>query len=755
MTVLLAGASFLFGGLTTVSSQAEELHAAVSIDDVRAGFDGFYKVGEWSPVFVTVTAAVETEARLVVEVPDVDADLTILASEPVALAAGVPQRLEGMFKTGQLNGSLRIRIESDGKTVASKTLRTETDAPAFRPGLVQSQKVWVAIGEPAGLGNDAGQASSPEIAGPENENRTVAKITAADLPTSWHAFSSIDTLILATASVTPDEKPLPEQLSAAQNSALSQWVHRGGYLVISVGSAVPSYLDSPLARWIPVPVKGQGNDRQLSELETIAGGNEPLRKFRSVKTALFGDIDGLVVKRGINGPTLVRVTYGFGRVTFLAVDLNRPPIQGWKAAHLLLEQVVEGKSRTRQLEQNNRSSQLSSLGVTDLASQFHAIQQDMDDVGRVSVWTVMGLTILYLLIIGPVDYWVVHKIFKRPEFTWVTFPLLVATAGALSIWTSTTINGNFVSLKQTNVVDIDARTGQFLTQSWIGFHSPDNARYTLTATPEKLTAEKLTAEETEASKMDADVTLSWAAMAEDRIGGLNRQGGGIQLANRSYRYGPATASLEEIPVQQWSAKNFVASWTGQQADLVQSTLHSPGPGRLQGYVSHKLSVPLEDCLLAYGSQVYRMETLAPHQQWSPSPLQSRGLRSFLTGTISKKIDGADFNETQFIEESAQYDPLGRDAETVARMLTFHQSAGGTAYTGMAHEVCPELDLTEHLKLGRAILFAKAKLPTTQILVNGAPAEKSSQQTFIRIIFSVKDTQPEGVLRKIPHPAGAG
>jgi hypothetical protein len=77
----------------------------------------------------------------------------------------------------------------------------------------------------------------------------------------------------------------------------------------------------------------------------------------------------------------------------------------------------------------DRSAALGQSGLTDLATQFLRTADEFESVERVSTWTVMGLMLLYLFIIGPIDYLVVHRILKRPRWTWVTFPLMVALHG--------------------------------------------------------------------------------------------------------------------------------------------------------------------------------------------------------------------------------------------------------------------------------------------------------------------------------------
>ena len=43
----------------------------------------------------------------------------------------------------------------------------------------------------------------------------------------------------------------------------------------------------------------------------------------------------------------------------------------------------------------------------------------------VPFWLVAGLIVVYILLIGPGDYFFLRKLVGRMEWTWLTFPLVV------------------------------------------------------------------------------------------------------------------------------------------------------------------------------------------------------------------------------------------------------------------------------------------------------------------------------------------
>ena len=49
------------------------------------------------------------------------------------------------------------------------------------------------------------------------------------------------------------------------------------------------------------------------------------------------------------------------------------------------------------------------------------------------------------------------------------------------------------------------------------------------------------------------------------------------------------------------------------------------------------------------------------------------------------------------------------------MLMFHESARGKNYTGLTHRYQPQIDLSEHIRLGQAVLVGRAKYPVVNLI----------------------------------------
>ncbi len=83
-----------------------------------------------------------------------------------------------------------------------------------------------------------------------------------------------------------------------------------------------------------------------------------------------------------------------------------------------------------------------------------------------------------------------------------------------------------------------------------------------------------------------------------------------------------------------------------------------------------------------------------------------------------------------------YNPLGRDLDQQVTMISFHEAAGGSEYTGLAHAALRGLELTDLMHLGRAILIGRIASSPARVVVDGAPVEPASRSTWVRLILPI-------------------
>lgn len=751
---LLTACVIASGASIPASAAAPE---GVAIERVEVGIEESAKIGRWTPVAVTVTSAEPRRVRLSLKAPDPDGNVVVHPSDWVALTDPGTRRLHGFFRFGRPDCMLDIEVRGESGRLASRRLHiSRTDESAEVRAFRQSVPLVATVGEIRGFSdlNDT-------------PYRVIALEGAERLPRHERGYDGLNAVVIAG----------PCRLDGRRIRALRNWVRLGGHLVVCVGSRVEEYRNSALGEWISrpagsrpalVPISGKVQVRDLSGLESFTGTGERIR-FRQTPAARIGPMDdfgGLVLASSLDGPILVRSACAFGHITVLALDPNQSPLASWPALPQLARNLIDETDRTGETgSQSERPGRLTHSGISDLASQLHAIQDHFPQVRRVSLWAVMGLLAVYLMLIGPVDYVLVHHVLRRPRLTWLTFPAVVVAAAVLTAWTATALNGEQRRVNQLDLVDIDARSQWSRYRSWITLYSPQARRYRIAVHPRNpkwsgrrgpaasgSTATGAASNGAAGGGSPGPVPwLSWEGLPEESFGGMYR-GGGLLVGGAAYRSGAAPNVVEDVPVPLWSTKSFTAAWHTPRAPLVESDLATAGVGgQLTGTLTHRLPAAIEDWILAYGNRVYfpRLresaasgDELKPGEIWSleaarrAGRVQQRALSHFLTGTRRVRVDQQEGMGPEIQKQRRAYDALSREPDKFMRMLTFHEASGGAEYTGLSNEVLGSGDLSPLLHLNRAVLLGRIDTAAAEVRLDGEAVDAERHLTYVRILLPV-------------------
>jgi hypothetical protein len=156
---------------------------------------------------------------------------------------------------------------------------------------------------------------------------------------------------------------------------------------------------------------------------------------------------------------------------------------------------------------------------------------------------------------------------------------------------------------------------------------------------------------------------------------------------------------------------------------------------LAGEFDYPLPVELRDCLLVHGEKLYRLGTLEPGQRVRIDELTPLNLEARLTErTVLRNRDVA-----------TQWNRTSTDLSRIVPMMMFHEAARGRTYTGLTNRYQPYVDLTQHVRLGRAVLAGRAAERATRLTQGDSPlAEDNVEQTWTwyRVILPVGQQPPE-------------
>ncbi len=664
----------------------------------------------------------DAKSRLTVEALTSDAEgCTVI--QPLA-SEGSSNVIQGVIQAGRLGSDLTVRVKTgEGVVVAERRIRPQGTAGAvpLTGALPKGTRLWGMAGAFSEGDGDRRRSTLPVPDG------VVAAPLPEPLPEDDASYAAIDLLF-----VRGDFRP-----NAKQSEAIRRWVAGGGRLAVALGGQTDTFRNGPFADWVPVEVGPAVQLRDLTQLEQYAGADRrlPARASRRVHVAQLGKAAEIKLN-GADGPLIVRSPYGFGTVTLFAIDLDDFPFSTWAGTPNLIRKALgTGDPKGKEGRQVRES------GVTDIATQLARAEDAFPNVERPTVGSVLLLLLVYAAVIGPLDYLLVHRVLRRPVLTWITLPALVLAGGWWLHAASADANGVESRFNETTLLDIDAATSVTRVRSTVTLYASDSTATDLAVSP---------ADGWNVAASNEVPRLAWSAPPEATFGGVFRDAsGGLFHPEYTLSTDGNAATAEGVPQLVWSSRKFDAAWQTQVEKIIEVDLISRSVGSLEGRVTHHLPAQLTDVIVVFGNRLYRN----PYESTWPSgesldlasPAFERfDLDSFLRQRVTTRIDRKPGDSgAEYLVTDSTYDPLDADLDEIIRTLTFFEASGGTQYTGIANDMLGSQDLTQLLRLGRAIVFGQLEESTSgpvEVAVGGPSSNvytPARRTTFVRIVLPVE------------------
>jgi hypothetical protein len=697
--------------------------AAVRIVELRAGFDGHFKVGYWTPVVITLEGGGES-ASGVVEVVVLDGDavpsrVRTSQDHPLTIGAGEKVSVSLYVKIGQLNSDVTVNFRGDDALLASRTYSTASDPElmGIRPS---GQELIVAFGAPFG--------SDDRAARDERGTRIANLADLADLPGDWFGYEGATAVVIATGS---DEVAAQLAGDSPQLAALDQWVRMGGKLVLCVGRQGEKVLaaGSSLAKLAPGRLDVMVPLRQSTALETYAETTEPLDtggvafvlhvpKLLDVR----GKIEAYAGLHARDLPLVVRTPHGFGEIVFVAFDVELAPLAEWNARSQLFDKLLRRSKSSLDDGDSGTLGQVTTLGFVDLAGQLRGALDQFTGVHLAPFWLVALLALAYIVCIGPLDYFIVKNVLRRMEATWLTFAITVVLFSGGAVALAYALKGHELRVNQVDLVDFDAQSGRVRGTTWINVFSPQIDTFDLSLRPAVSGA-------TDSGPSDSGVLFSWMGLPGNGFGGMNPRAGSLPLFTEPYDFSEKLDRMERVPIAVWASKSFTGRWWQQGTGQVEAQLTDKG--KLVGTLTSRLDVPLDDSVLLYDRWAYPIRQLKPGQQVDiESQLDPQTVDTYLRRVTSE----GDRNL------AVPYDPASFDVPRIVEIMTSYELSGGEKYAGLTNEYQGFVDSSMLVRDGRAVLIGRIARPATELERDGKPlvSEGKRQWTFFRYVFVVEE-----------------
>jgi hypothetical protein len=711
------------------SGVAHCVAAEPQIDQVRLGWNGDFKRGHWAEVNARITAADEhLSGTLEVITRDGDgAAVAFVSPHPVELGGGQSGVFSTPVKMGPPSSGLQLRIRHEGRTLARFAL---SDADISGEWTAR-ENAWSSAHRStsliiAAVGPSPGIESSVELLSRSvgDEVAVVSLENANQLPDSLSGYDAIDCLVVTVA----DENPLAGA-SADKQSALMQWLRMGGRLILIAGDAAQE-LAMPSSPWREL-FGGQLAGR--SPLKSDAG----LRNFTGEGLALSpppsvwqmeAPPSGVALSESGSGsadrPLVVQHPVGLGRVSLVLFDLTKPPFNQWAGRGRLLARLISDEELAREPDAARHGGRMTHLGYRDLAGQLRMALDQYAGVTPVHFHLVAGALLVYLVLLGPGEYYLLRKAAPRAmHLTWLLFPLLlIGFVGGAIAW-GRSARGSAVKINQLEVVDLDLVGGRQRGAFWTGFFAPDAQSVSLTAMPSPpLPGARL-----------AGVQLACEGLPGDGLGGIDAtplSGGSsepyvVELGGKD-----SPAAVRGLPLALASSKIFAGAWQGTIPVLGDaSSLRRGKLLEIEGSFRAVAPVPLKNAFLAHGDWMYRAHNeVRPGEVINVANLERKHLEYFFTRRSVLKDK----------EVSAPWNQEETDIPRIMDIMMFHRGLQGRRYTVLSHRYHGSLDLTHLLHQGYAVLVGRSETPLVESTLGGKALEEANVRrwTYYRILYPV-------------------
>jgi hypothetical protein len=389
---------------------------------VKAGFDSYYRDGNWVPVQVTLSN----------EGPDFNGTLSLLT--PISqFQGGSSQTLASNYQVSitlangaQKQVTLYLPLYFDVQHVTVKLLDSEgrlvgSQTAALTPLMTGDAFIGILSDQSTGF------SSLSSIPLPNKGAIVLQFLNANSLPSMASALKNFNMIVLDNFTT--------NNLSAIQLSALQSWIDQGGSLILVGGPEWHRTFVTLPAGLVPVQIYGTKTISAGTDLLPIGGpsGLHPGQNNKPLTVTSPVSISAATLKSNVNAdkreiilashatPLIVQVNKEQGKIIYLAFDPALEPILGWQGVSLLWDSLLLRSMNDQLLPHSNISpGSGSSTQQTQpiLANRMSGFLQSLLPQTIPPPWRTLGILLFcYIIVLGPVRFLLVKRL-KGRYWSW-------------------------------------------------------------------------------------------------------------------------------------------------------------------------------------------------------------------------------------------------------------------------------------------------------------------------------------------------
>ncbi|HTP10795.1 MAG TPA: hypothetical protein VMP08_21225 [Anaerolineae bacterium] len=421
--------------LTPALAAAREPNAVTL--SAEAGFDGYYRVGKWLPVYVQLqNDGPAINGRVEVVLPDSG---SVTYQYPVELPTQSRKEITLYLSPRRYTDRLKIQLlDQNGQPIAQQEQPLKAiDANDRLYGILADQ--------PSAFN------TLMEI-DPANGQAITARFTARHLPDRSAALDALDTLIISNVDT--------GALTEAQRTALAAWIASGGRLIVG-GGASWQKTNAGLGDLLPLQPASTITLNHISALQSFANTTADPGSVIIATGTPTADAQPVVAEAGT--PLITRLPRGFGEVYYLGFD--PAALSKWDGLSAMYRQLIAADVQKPSW----------SYGVQDWGTAATAASM-IPNLNLPPVSLICGFVVLYMAAIGPINYFVVRGL-KRRELAWITAPLLAVGFLLGAFVLGTLMRGNEPALNRLALVQVWPASNRARVTGIVGLYAPQRAAY--------------------------------------------------------------------------------------------------------------------------------------------------------------------------------------------------------------------------------------------------------------------------------------
>ena len=675
--------------------ESQETGRSVEISGLHVGIAGKYKNGFQTPIVVFFEST-ESSVTIELETRDADGVPFIFRHDATSeeIAAG---RAEIGFILPKASGKLTVRLTTGDEIIDERTFEPtnsrhdEENNVLFNFPASPAKPIYLIVGDAkAGFSEAFAELRLKEERRPE----IVSVESIEELPTDFRSLEVVDRVFLTTTDVSLYDG---YNAQSPQFSSIYRWVENGGHVVIFAGKNSVKLLSDGGAFFELSP--GKKVDPKTHEFRVVNALSNDLQNVKNLamtgsrsnpflQTPVLSELKSgsTVEMQEAETPLLVSRAVGLGSVIFFAADLADAPIANWSGRGRLMLRILGIDPDAPALK--NGASNVVRRGYVDYSGQIRSALDKFDGVRPVPFALVVALLLAYVVVIAPIDWFLAKKVFKRPMVTWATFPIFVVLFGAIAVAIFKARTPDEETFNQLDLLDVDMTSGVVRDVSWFGVYSPVGGRYDVSYGPVVSGLDLADG----ATSVVSPLTLSGTG-----LGGAEQKTFIPRQWDAPYRL--ESKSIRDVPMATRSSKSFVASWLGTATNLPEPPELSDDGLSLRGSIVNPFNAPIYSACLVYKGGAYSLGVLPPGETKI-----DRGAARVEPMRIINEQRSSIPTDRAATWDSTTYNAASERLPYILRSATFYDFAGGVDNFGIEKRLQREVDLSELLRCGRAVVF---------------------------------------------------